>query len=152
MEKNGLSCAKAGYRHRQAKNMAEATRFYTLGCELKDESSCNNVRNFSEDDMYMGRFNTMIKFHENAIRKCHVSPDASKITSNMQMEEKWYMANFDFDINKEGRATRVGAGGNLSKEFVGCAREMLMKLNYPKPHVDLMKISYQLTVNFYEKR
>lgn len=152
MEKNGLSCAKAGYRHRQAKNHAEATRFYELGCNLKDESSCNNVRNFSEDDIFSARFNTTINFYESAVRQCNKPLDMKNIASNMQIAEKWYLVDFQFDINKEGKATRVKvANTNLPKEFTTCAEEVLLKVKYPKPPGDSMKINYRLSLAFNEK-
>lgn len=151
-EKVGLSCAKAGYYHRQAKNNPEATRFYQLGCDLKDETSCNNVHNFSEDDLFSARFNTSVQFYESGLRKCNKQQDMSKVASSMQLVEKWYLVDFQFDIDKDGKPLSIKvANTNLPKDFVTCAEHLLMNLKYPKPPRAPLKINYRLNVAFYEK-
>lgn len=150
LSENSLSCAKAGYLHRRNKNNVEATKYYQLGCELKEESSCFNVRNFSTVDLFTSRFHNNLKFHEETIRKCHI-PSYTAIYSNSQLEEKWYLVNINFVLNKQGEGKTVKVETNLPNSFIKCAEEALKKIKYPQPPNDNFKINYKMTISYQEK-
>ncbi|MBT3984310.1 MAG: sel1 repeat family protein [Bacteriovoracaceae bacterium] len=145
LNKDGLSCAKLGYHYNKSKNYKSALKFYKIGCELKDQSSCFNLRKISPREKYFLKVDSLMKFHSNNITNCYQSRSMPSYSS-MQLAEKWSKAEFNFTITPKGFAEKVTIKTQLPGKFSDCAKNIIKSLRFPIPGGFVATYSYILTI------
>lgn len=141
----GLSCAKLAYQYRKKGDLVNAHKFYQKGCELKDESSCFNMKGINPQSIYFQKADGIMKFHAQNMSNCH-TPQMKAKYSQMQVKEKWNRAILDIHIGPDGMADKVAMKTNLNSTFIDCVTKIVKKIQYPKPEGVDPSYNYELTI------
>ena len=132
LSSDGLACAKLGYQYKKNGDFENALKFYKKGCELKDESSCFNMKGVDPKSIYYKKADAIMKFHAQNISSCY-APDLKRKSSTGQFKEKWNRAEIDMHIDKTGFSDKIEIKTNLNSNFIDCAKKIISKIEFPKP-------------------
>jgi hypothetical protein len=145
----GLACAKAAYHYKKSDQL-KAYEFYRRGCDLKDESACYNMRSYDPKDAYFKRVEQALAPHTSKIKTCYTPRIRGQKYSAMQYKEKFYKADFSFQVDPEGRAKNIVVKTDLDKKFVDCSKHILSSVTYPKPEGIVPTYNMNMLLSAYE--
>lgn len=78
-----------------------------------------------------------MNYHSNNIINCHIPKIARNVTTNMQLKERFIPIKINIHINKDGVADAVNVTADLDAKFKDCAKQVVSRINFPKPeHID----------------